>query len=213
MADHDFAEPPEGIAPDGRPWVHPLTRGAWRAWLGEHHGTSRGVYFVGWRRSSGKTPVDYAEAVEEALCVGWIDSKGGKLDEDRGILWFAPRSPRSAWARSNKERVARLTAAGLMLPAGLAVVEDAKRRGTWTMLDDVEDLVVPDDLAAALEASPPARANWDAFSKSARRMLLEWIRQAKRPETRARRIEETATHAARNEKANQWVPPDQRKAP
>ena len=210
MGDEAFADPPDGVAPDGRPWVHPLTRAAWRAWLLEHHQTSRGVYLAGWRRASGKIPVDYAEAVEEALCVGWIDSKGGKLDDDRAILWFAPRNPRSGWARSNKERVERLTAAGLMLPAGLAAIEEAKRRGTWTMLDEVEDLVVPDDLAAALEAHPPARTYWDAFSKSSRRMLLEWIRQAKRPETRAKRIEETATLAARNEKANQWVPPDQR---
>lgn len=198
------------MAPDGRPFVHPHDRAAWRAWLIEHHATMRGVHLVSWRRASGRVPLDYAEAVEEALCVGWVDSKGGKLDEVRGMLWFAPRNPRSGWARSNKERVARLIADGRMLPAGQAAIDEAKRRGTWTMLDDVEDLVVPDDLATALAAHPPASDHFAAFSKSARRALLEWIRQAKRPETRARRIEETATLAARNEKANQWVPRDQR---
>ena len=163
-------------------------------------------YLAGWRRSTGKSPVDYAESVEEALCVGWIDSKGNRLDDERNILWFAPRNPRSGWARSNKDRVARLTAAGLMLPAGLAAIEEAKRRGTWTMLDEVEDLVVPDDLASALEANPPARTCWDGFSRSSRRMLLEWIRQAKRPETRAKRITETAD-ARRTEREGEPVGP------
>jgi uncharacterized protein YdeI (YjbR/CyaY-like superfamily) len=199
-----------GIAPDGKPWVGPFDRAAWRAWLIEHHATSTGVYLASWRRASGRTGVPYVDAVEEALCVGWVDATLRRLDDERSIQWFAPRRPRSGWARSNRERVERLTAAGLMLPAGLAAVEEAKRRGTWTMLDETEDLTVPDDLAAALDASPPGREHWDAFSKSSRRVILEWIRQAKRPETRAKRIAETATSAARNEKANQWVPRDQR---
>lgn len=199
-----------GIAPDGKPYVGPFDRAAWRAWLIANHAESSGVYLATWRKASGRTSVPYEEAVEEALCVGWVDATLRRLDDDRSILWFAPRRPKSGWARTNKARVERLTAAGLMLPAGLAAVEEAKRSGTWTMLDDVENLVVPDDLAAALEGLPPARANWDAFSKSARRGILEWIRQAKRPETRAKRIHETATMAARNEKAAQWVPPDQR---
>ena len=204
------AEAPEGVAPDGKPWVGPFDRAGWRAWLIEHHGSSSGVYLMSWRRVTGRASVGYEPAVEEALCVGWIDSTGRRLDDERSIQWFGPRRPGSGWARTNKARVERLSAEGLMLPAGIAAVEEAKRRGTWTMLDEVEDLVVPDDLASALAAKPPAREHWDAFSKSARRMLLEWIRQAKRPETRAKRIEETATLAARNEKANQWVPRDQR---
>jgi uncharacterized protein YdeI (YjbR/CyaY-like superfamily) len=192
----------EGIAPDGKPFIQPADRAEWRAWLIEHHGTSRGVHLAGWRRASGRVPIDYVACTEEALCVGWIDSKASVLDEDRSLLWFSPRKPGSGWAGTNKERVARLTAAGLMLPAGLAAVEAAKRSGTWTMLDDVEALVVPDDLAAALDAHPPARGHWDAFAPSARRMLLGWIVAAKRPETRVRRIDEIATKAARNEKAN-----------
>ena len=142
-------------------------------------------------------------SVEEALCFGWIDSKVVKLDAERTLQWFSPRRPRGTWARTNKERVERLTAEGLMMPAGLAVIEAAKRDGTWTLLDDVEDLIVPDDLAAAFDAAPPARANWDAFSRSARRAILVWIVQAQRPETRAARVSETARRAALNEKANE----------
>lgn len=206
----ESTETTEGTRPDGKPWVHPLARGAWRAWLIANHETSAGVLLVTWRKATGRPAVTYAEAVEEALCVGWVDSIAGKLDDERSTLWFSKRRPKSGWSRPNKERVERLIAAGLMLPAGLAAIEEAKRRGTWSLLDDVEDLRVPGDLAAALAALPSARANWDAFSRSVRRGILEWIAQATRPGTRARRVEETATLAARNEKANQWVPPNQR---
>jgi len=202
--------PKEGVAPDGRPWVHPLDRAAWRAWLIANHATSRGAYLVTWRSATGRPAVSYGDAVEEALCVGWVDSKAGKIDDERSILWFTARRPGSGWSRPNKQRIERLTAAGLMLPAGVAAIEEAKRRGTWELLDAVEDLVVPDDLGAAFVANPGAREQWDGFSRSARRAILEWIVQAKRPETRAKRIDETARLAARGEKANQWVPPSER---
>lgn len=185
--------------PDGRPLVGPFDRADWRAWLIANHATSDGVHLVSWRRGSGRTSVAYAEAVEEALCVGWIDSVGRVLDDDRAIQRFSPRRRGSGWARSNKERIERLTAAGLMLPAGLAVIEAAKRDGSWSKLDEVEDHVVPADLAAALDAAPPARDRWDAFSRSVRRMMLVWLVDAKRPETRARRIAEMADHAVRGE--------------
>ena len=192
-------------APDGRPMVGPFDRAGWRAWLIANHETTSGVYLVSWRRASGRTSVSYEDAVEEALCVGWVDSSGRNLDEERSIQWFARRRPRSVWARSNKERVARLTEAGLMLPAGLAVVEEAHRTGMWTMLDAVEDLIVPADLASALEARSPARGNWDAFPPSARRAMLQWVVEARRPETRAKRIAEIAEKATRNERA--YPPP------
>jgi uncharacterized protein YdeI (YjbR/CyaY-like superfamily) len=190
-------------APDGRPMVGPFDRAGWRDWLSANHATMKGVYLVSWRRGSGRPSVSYEDAVEEALCVGWIDSSGRVLDDERSIQWFAPRRARSVWARSNKERVARLTAAGLMLPAGLAVIEEAKRSGMWALLDDVEKLIVPDDLANALAAAPPARTNWDAFPPSTRRMLLQWVVEARRPDTRAKRISTIAEKAARNERANQ----------
>jgi uncharacterized protein YdeI (YjbR/CyaY-like superfamily) len=188
-------------APDGRPMAGPFDRAGWRAWLDANHANIDGVYLISWRPSSGKTSVPYEEAVEEALCVGWIDSVGRVIDEERSIQWFAPRRPRSAWARSNKERVERLIAAGLMLPAGLAAIDEAKRNGMWTLLDDVENLVVPDDLAAAMDDAPSARPNWETFSPSARRAMLEWVVQARRPETRADRISRIAAAAALNERA------------
>ena len=187
--------------------VGPFDRAGWRDWLEGNHADLDGVYLVSWRRGAGRTSVPYEEAVEEALCVGWIDSTGRVIDDERSIQWFARRKPRSGWARSNKERIERLTAAGLMRPAGLAAIEEAKKNGSWTLLDDVENLVVPDDLAAALAAAPQARANWDAFSRSARRAMLEWTAQARRPETRADRIARIADSATRNERAH---PPPER---
>jgi uncharacterized protein YdeI (YjbR/CyaY-like superfamily) len=191
----------EELAPDGKPMVGPFDRAAWRRWLIDNQGSSKGVYLVSWRRRTGRASVSYEEAVEEALCVGWIDSTGRNIDEERSIQWFSPRRAKSGWARSNKERVARLMAAGLMLPAGLAAIEEAKRTGMWTLLDDVEDLVVPDDLAAALAGRPRGRANWDAFPPSARRTMLGWVVQARRPETRADRIARIADGASRGERA------------
>ena len=189
------------------PSVHAEDRAAWRAWLEANHATERGVWLISWRRGHGPR-VDYEDAVEEALCFGWIDSQGGNLDERRSRQYFAPRKPGSGWAATNKERVERLIAEGRMAPAGLAAIERAKANGSWTLLDDVEQGVIPDDLAHALGAYPPAAATFDAFPKSARRAMLEWVAQAKRPETRARRVVEIAERAATGERA--YPPPERR---
>lgn len=189
------------MAAEGYELVHAETRAEWRRWLAANHAGSPGVWLVSWKTATGKPAVGYAESVEEALCFGWIDGQGGNLDERRARQYYAPRKPRSGWAATNKARVERLIAAGLMRPAGLAAIERAKADGSWSLLDDVEQGIVPDDLAAALEERPPAASNFEAFPKSVRRTLLEWIRQARRPETRARRVVETATAAARNERA------------
>jgi uncharacterized protein YdeI (YjbR/CyaY-like superfamily) len=125
---------------------------------------------------------------------------------------MAPRRTGSAWSRSNKERVARLSEAGLMRPAGLRAVERAQAEGTWSALDEAEQRVVPDDLAAALAADPEAQRRFDAFGRGAKRGLLEWITSAKRPETRTRRIAATVEHASRGEVANTWRPRDERSA-
>lgn len=190
----------------GRPCVHPETRPEWRDWLAANHSGSDGVWLVFWKAASGRPVLPYEAAVEEALCVGWIDSVANALDEDRHLLMMTPRKRGSGWSRPNKRRVERLTAAGLMRPAGSAVVEAAMADGSWTALDAIEDLIEPDELAAALDAVPAARASWDGFSPSARKGILQWIVLAKRPETRARRIEETVRLAAEGKKANQWEP-------
>jgi uncharacterized protein YdeI (YjbR/CyaY-like superfamily) len=192
--------------PVERQQVQPDSRAAWRAWLEANHASSIGVWLVTWRAATGRPTVGYQDAVEEALCFGWVDSQGGKVDDERSKLWMCPRKPRSGWARTNKDRVARLEAAGLMAPAGLAAIEVAKHNGAWTLLDDVENLIVPDDLAAGFDRFPGSREKWDAFPKSARRAILQWIVHARRPETRARRIAEAAEAASRGERANEWKP-------
>jgi uncharacterized protein YdeI (YjbR/CyaY-like superfamily) len=177
------------------------TRDEWRAWLEANHAVEKGVWLVTWKPVTGRGSLDYEQAVEEALCFGWVDSKGGAVDAERTRLYFAQRNPKSGWARTNKARVERLIAEDRMAPAGLAAIERAKANGAWTLLDDVENLVVPDDLAAAFVQHPPAADHWAAFPRSPRRAMLEWIVQARRPETRAARIAEIATAAARNERA------------
>lgn len=186
--------------------VHAEDRDTWRAWLEAHHATSTGAWLVSWRKHTGRPSVGYAPAVEEALCFGWVDSVQRTVDPDRSMLWFAPRRKGSGWARPNKERVERLEAAGMMADAGRRVVEAARADGSWSLLDAVEALEVPDDLAAELAARPGARDQWDGFPRSVRRGVLEWIVQAKRPETRAKRVTETARLAERGERANQWRP-------
>ncbi len=186
---------------DDAPLLQPADRAAWRAWLEENHATARGVWLVSWRARSGRAPdVSYEAAVEEALCFGWVDSTGGTVDDERGKLFFAPRRPRSAWAASNKSRAERLIAEGRMAPAGLAAIERAKANGSWTVLDGSERLEVPDDLAAALDARPPAASNFAAFPPSTRKMLIGWIAVAQRPETRAARVAKVAAAAERDER-------------
>jgi uncharacterized protein YdeI (YjbR/CyaY-like superfamily) len=192
---------------DDLPQTHVETREAWRAWLEAEHAASKGTWLVSWKQHTGRPAVGYDASVEEALCFGWVDSLVRKLDEDRSMLLFTPRKPTSNWSRPNKQRVERLIAEGRMTPAGLALVEEAKRRGTWTALDEVEDGVVPDDLAEAFDRHPGSREQWDGFPRGVRRGILEWILNAKRPETRAKRLEETASLAARGERANQWPRP------
>ena len=188
--------------------VHAETAADWAAWLERHHERRDGVWLTTWRPRTGKPVLGYEDAVVEALRFGWIDSKAGKGDEERAELWFSPRRKGSAWARTNKARIERLQREGRMAPAGIAVLEAAKADGSWTRLDAVEALIVPDDLAAAFEEHEGSREQWDRFPPSARRAILEWIVQAKREPTRARRVEDTARLAARGERANQWRPKD-----
>jgi uncharacterized protein YdeI (YjbR/CyaY-like superfamily) len=183
---------------------HPLTRAQWRQWLEANHTRPDGVWLVTYKKETGQPRVEYDEAVEEALCFGWVDSKPNTLDERRSLLWFAPRKPRTGWSKPNKDRVERMLAAGLMAPAGLAKIDAAKADGSWSKLDAVEALDIPPDLAAALAAYPAAAANFDAFPRSVKRGILEWIATARKPETRAQRVDETARLAEDNVRANQW---------
>ena len=176
--------------------VHPESPAEWRRWLAANHASSPGVWLVSWKKSTGKPAVAYDAAVEEALCFGWIDSLAKTVDEERSRQLYTPRRPRSGWSQTNKERVERLTAAGAMEPAGVAAVDTAKANGSWSKLDRAAALAMPDDLAAALAAQPEASAGWGAYPPFVQRGSLAWVEDAKRPETRARRIAEVTAAAA-----------------
>ena len=186
------------------PKVQVESRKEWRAWLEANHESAESIWLVTFKKTSGKLHVSYDAVVEEALCFGWIDSLPRKLDDERSMLLLSPRKPGSAWSKVNKDRVERMAAAGKMHPAGLRKIEQSKADGSWTFLDDVEALVIPDDLAAALAEYEDAEENFMAFPPSTKRGILEWIKQAKRPETRSKRIRETAELASRNVRANQY---------
>jgi uncharacterized protein YdeI (YjbR/CyaY-like superfamily) len=178
------------------PLVEWESRDAWRGWLEANHAASGGVWLVMNRAQARQTL--YEAAVEEALCFGWIDSTAGRVDEERSKLYFAPRKPASGWAATNKARVERLLADGRMAPAGLAAIARAKANGSWALLDSVERLEVPADLAAALTARPPAAANYAAWPPGVRKQALTSLVQARRPETRLARIAKVVDAAARN---------------
>lgn len=194
-----MTEPPENS-------FHPLTRAEWRQWLIENHARNQGLWLISYKLATGKPFVKYEDAVEEALCFGWIDSKPNKLDAERSMLWFAPRKRGTGWSLPNKQRAERMIRAGQMMPAGQAKIDAAVQDGSWNVLDGVEALEIPFDLQQALAAHPSAPENFAAFPRSAKRGILEWIINAKTPETRAKRIKETAASAAKNVRANQWRP-------
>jgi uncharacterized protein YdeI (YjbR/CyaY-like superfamily) len=186
--------------------VHPATRDDWRAWLQQNHTRPDGIWFVSYKKAAGKPRVTYEDAVEEALCFGWIDSKGGTVDDERTMLWMAPRKPRTGWSRPNKERIERLVAEGRMAPPGMAKIQAARQDGSWTLLDSSEALEMPAELEDALASYPDAARHFAAFPPSARKAILQWISLARKPETRAARIAETARLANENVRANQWRP-------
>lgn len=190
---------------DARVFAEVLARSRteWSSWLSVHHQQSDSVWLV-YRKVTRGGDLTVDAAVEEALCWGWIDSLPRKRDDEFSMLLFSPRRPGSNWSAVNKARVDRAIAAGRMQPAGLVKIVEAKANGRWDALNAVEALEIPEDLAIALDAQPPARANFEAFPRSARRGILEWILNAKAAETRARRVDETARMAERNMRANQW---------
>jgi len=180
----------------GYPIFHAESRAAWRAWLAANHDTARGVWLCSWRTATGRPRCPYPDLVEEALCFGWIDATVNVLDEERRLQLVTPRRAKSTWTRLNRRRVAAMEEAGLMTDAGRRAVAVAQANGWWDIIDPVEDLVVPDDLAAELDADPRARAAWDGFPESVRKQLLWWVVRAVRPATRRARIATIAAEAA-----------------
>ncbi len=185
----------------GYPIYHAESRSQWRSWLEANHDRQKGVWLCSWRSTNGGSRCPYPEAVEEAICFGWIDSTQRTLDEDRALQLFTPRKAKSTWTRLNRKRFADMEAAGLMTDAGRRAVEVAQGNGWWTILDPVEDLIEPPSLAAALDALPDARTSWDGFPPSARKMMLWWVISAVKDETRERRIATIVAKAAIGERA------------
>jgi uncharacterized protein YdeI (YjbR/CyaY-like superfamily) len=174
----------------------------WRAWLAQNGRSEKEVWLVIHHKDSGTPSVRYHEAIEHALCFGWIDGLHRKRDADSSQLRFTPRTPRSTWSRVNRQRAAKMIEEGLMTERGQALIELAKAKGTWQVLPDAESSVIPDDLQELLDQDEGARKNFERFPPSSKRLILEWIAAAKKPDTRQRRINQTAVLAAVNIRAN-----------
>lgn len=183
-------------SPNGKEVMTPASRADWRDWLAANSSRQEGLWIVYRKKSSGLEGPVYDDLVEEALCFGWIDSQARRVDRDRMMQWFSPRRKGGLWSALNKARIEKLVRAGLMTEIGRATIDEAKADGSWSQTDDVDALIVPADLQAALDASPAATAAYRALVDSAKRQYLWWIQTAKRAATRAHRIEETIRRLA-----------------
>jgi uncharacterized protein YdeI (YjbR/CyaY-like superfamily) len=181
--------------------VEVTSRAQWRKWLSKHHTRQTGIWLVYWKKVHPDKHIGYVAIVEEALCFGWIDSTARSLDADRSMLHVCPRKPKSVWSKVNKGHVERLIANGRMMASGLMAIEVAKANGSWSSLDGVEALEIPDDLANALAKDRTAKKHFDAFPASARKFILYWVGSARTEDTRAKRIARTVELAAQNIRA------------
>ena len=182
--------------------VEVTSREQWRTWLANNHTQTNSIWLITYKKHTGSRYLPYDDIVEESLCFGWIDSLPRKLDNDRTMLLLSPRRPKSPWSKLNKDRVAKMLEQDLMTPAGLEKIDQAKADGSWSFLDDVEALIIPDDLATALESNAQAKTYFEAFSPSSKKGILQWIKSAKQTATREKRIKKTVDLAAQNIKAN-----------
>ncbi|MGH1492629.1 MAG: YdeI/OmpD-associated family protein [Acidimicrobiales bacterium] len=168
--------------------IHPKTRAGWRSWLLKNHTKCDGVWLIYYRASTGKRQLTWEDAVQEALCFGWIDSKVKPIDDERYKQIFTPRKPQSVWSKINKQYIDELIQAELMTDAGLRAVDIAKKNGAWSLLEPVDALIVPPELESALRKSRRAREAYEALSKSDKRAVLYSLYSAKGEDTRARRL-------------------------
>ncbi len=184
--------------------VHPKTRQSWRKWLEKNHADAPGIWLIYYKKETGKRHLSYAEAVEEALCFGWIDSSPRKLDVERAMLKFTPRKPKSGWSELNKKRIEQLIKEGLMTKAGLLKIDQAKQNRSWDTLTNSDqhanNNTLPADLEKALKKNKKAFENFNAFTHSYRKRFFFWIDSAKKEETRKARIEHAILMAAANKK-------------
>lgn len=182
----------------------PESRADWRTWLEENHQSKQSVWLVYYRVSTKISSISWSDAVDEALCFGWIDSTKKTIDEERYMQYFSRRKPKSMWSRINKEKVTKLIKNNLMTKAGFDSIETAKQNGSWTILDQVEALIIPEDLKEELANYKGSTEYFDSLSKSAKKILLHWVVFAKRSETRQKRIIEIAENASKKLKPKQF---------
>jgi uncharacterized protein YdeI (YjbR/CyaY-like superfamily) len=189
---------------DNIPTFYAKSQKEWRKWLEKNHQSAKSVWLIIYKKDSKTPSVYYSEAVDEALCFGWIDSKPNKRDNESYYQFFAKRNPKSSWSKINKKKVELLLAAGLISSAGLQAIEIAKKNGAWDALNEVDALIIPDDLKNAFNENRNALMHFEKFSNSSKRIILEWIRNAKQQGTRQKRIKETVELANKNIKANHY---------
>lgn len=182
----------------------PSSQVEWRNWLIKNHKSQQSIWLIYYKKDAGKPSIAYSEAVDEALCFGWIDSKSKPIDTNSYMQYFCQRKPNSVWSKVNKEKVNRLIKEGLMMQAGFDVIEHAKANGSWNILDDAEALIVPPDLEEKLKTNAVAKSYFENLSRSDKRNMLQWLVLAKRTATRQKRIEEIVTLAAQEEKPKQF---------
>jgi uncharacterized protein YdeI (YjbR/CyaY-like superfamily) len=175
----------------------------WRAWLHENHNKADRAYLIFYKVGSPYESMRWEEAVQVALCYGWIDSTVKKLDDAKRQQLFTPRKNKSVWSKINKSYVEKLIADNLMHESGLAKIEIAKQNGSWNSLDHVEESIIPDDLQKAFDANKTAFENYNNFSFTYRKNYLYWLNHAKREETRKKRIEEIIKLCEANIKSRQ----------
>ncbi len=183
---------------------YPKSQTAWRQWLAKNHMSKQAVWLVSYTKVSKRPTISWSEAVDVALCYGWIDSKKIKIDDETSHQFFCKRKPKSTWSKINKQKVQQLIESGLMTEAGLSCIEIAKQNGSWTILDEVEELIIPKDLEKAFRKHKGSKDYFLSLSKSIKKILLSWIALARRPETRQKRIDEIAEHAGQKKRPNQF---------
>ncbi|HEY3429312.1 MAG TPA: YdeI/OmpD-associated family protein [Cyclobacteriaceae bacterium] len=182
--------------------LHAKNRTEWRKWLAKNHKSEKSIWLIIYHKSSPTPSIYYDEAVEEAICFGWIDSIAHKRNIESKYQFFAVRKPKSNWSKANRDRAEKMIKEKQMKPAGKEMINLAKKTGTWTALVDVQNSIIPPDLQKAFNKNKTASKNFNAFPPSTKRIILEWIHNAKRPETRLQRIIQTVELAFKNIKAN-----------
>ena len=185
---------------------YPETKQQWRMWLEQNHVSKDAVWLLFYKKHTGKPSVKWTDAVDEALCFGWIDSKAETIDQDTFRQYFCKRKPNSTWSKINKQKIEALTEKGLMTKAGFKVIELAKQNGSWTLLDEVEELIIPSDLENAFEKLEHSKDYFLSLSKSRKKVLLQWIALARTDSTRQKRIFEIAECASQEELPKPFKP-------